>query len=144
MIVIQAVILKLYGRLVMIGSPRQCTIDTITRSTIVHRYLTGPIEHIQARQGDRPENNVRGSKIRTIVPSIPIGARRVYIHNKRLPELRTIYHRPARTITQQQQPYSRLLSWWIWVLVKYPALVLHYSGGAGGAAFLCHYYLLRT
>ena len=25
----------------------------------------------------------------------------------------------------------RKLSWWIWVLVKYPALVLHYPGGFG-------------
>jgi hypothetical protein len=29
------------------------------------------------------------------------------------------------------------LSWWIWVLVKYPALVLHYSEeGAGCCVFL--------
>ena len=37
-------------------------------------------------------------------------------------------------------------SWWIWeILDKYPALVWYYSeGAAGAAAFLCHYYLLRT
>jgi hypothetical protein len=60
-------------------------VTTITRSTIVHRYLTGSIEFFQARQGARPENNVRGSKI----SSIRIGARRAYKHNKHLPELRT-------------------------------------------------------
>ena len=29
---------------------RQCGVTAITRSTIVHRYLTGPIEYIQARR----------------------------------------------------------------------------------------------
>ena len=67
---------------------RQRGVTTITRSTIVHRYLTGSIEFFQARQGARPENNVRGSKI----SSIRIGARRAYKHNKHLPELRTIVH----------------------------------------------------
>ena len=41
------------------------------------------------------------------------------------------------------------LSWCVWeILDKYPALVRHYSegaaGAAGAAAFLRHYYFLRT
>ena len=52
---------------------------------VVNRYLTGPIEFIQARRGVWPENSVRGSKI----SSIHIGARRAYKHKKRLPELCT-------------------------------------------------------
>jgi hypothetical protein len=42
------------------------------------------------------------------------------------------------------------ISWWIWeILDKYPALVLHYSGGVllllhATAAFSPHYYFLRT
>jgi hypothetical protein len=39
---------------------------------VVNRYLTGPIEFIQARQALWPENNVRGPKI----SSIRVGARR--------------------------------------------------------------------
>ena len=38
------------------------------------------------------------------------------------------------------------VSWWVWeILDKHPALVRYYSEGVGAAAaFLCHYYLLRT
>jgi hypothetical protein len=36
------------------------------------------------------------------------------------------YHQLAFAFWSQAGRYQ--LSWWIWVLVKYPALVLHYSG----------------
>jgi hypothetical protein len=48
-----------------------------------------------------PKNSVRGSKI----SSIRIGARRAYKHNKRLPELRTIYY------TKFKSKYQVFFSW---------------------------------